>query len=57
MEAPRAPDLQEHRGNLVSKGRHTTCAHGWDPAPSDDRSAAPARVDPVNQPVVPRRAP
>jgi hypothetical protein len=28
-QAPRAPDLQEHRDDAVSEGRHATYAHGW----------------------------
>ena len=36
MEAPQAPELQEHRGGVVSEGRVGTHAHGcgrdsWDP--------------------------
>jgi hypothetical protein len=30
-ETPRAPDLEEHRGEAVSEGRHATYAHASGP--------------------------
>lgn len=33
-----APDLQEHRGEIVSEGRHAPCAHGWQAAAAERSS-------------------
>jgi hypothetical protein len=36
---PRAPHVQENRGDRVSEGRHATCAHPSLPEPSEFGSA------------------